>query len=215
MGKTKRHTLAGRGPHPRAYEGLVSHLSFVGSDRDTERTPEIQERKFQKETRPEESVLKSMRSRAGVTTNTAVSHRIVEGIAANLFALFIVSLIPFCTAYLAENHMASIPTALYAGKPQLENNGSLCPIHTTTLPGNDASGQRSITAGQGLGFGSSNPRKWTWPLTSPATTNLKASGKCGVIHRTIANNRVPPLCQGRRRRVWQASWLPQAASCAP
>jgi uncharacterized membrane protein len=36
-------------------------------------------------------------------------------VGANLFALFTVSLIPFCAAYLAENHMASFPTALYAG----------------------------------------------------------------------------------------------------
>lgn len=33
----------------------------------------------------------------------------------NLLALFTVSLIPFCTAYLAENRMAAFPTALYAG----------------------------------------------------------------------------------------------------
>jgi uncharacterized membrane protein len=36
-------------------------------------------------------------------------------VGANLFTLFTVSLIPFCTAYLAENRMASFPTALYAG----------------------------------------------------------------------------------------------------
>jgi uncharacterized membrane protein len=37
-------------------------------------------------------------------------------VGANLFALFTVSLIPFCTAYLAENHMQAFPTALYAGQ---------------------------------------------------------------------------------------------------
>jgi uncharacterized membrane protein len=39
-------------------------------------------------------------------------HRLVG---ANLFALFPISLLPFCTAYLAENQFASFPTALYAG----------------------------------------------------------------------------------------------------
>jgi uncharacterized membrane protein len=32
----------------------------------------------------------------------------------NLLFLFLVSLIPFFTSYLAENHMSSLPTALYA-----------------------------------------------------------------------------------------------------
>jgi uncharacterized membrane protein len=36
-------------------------------------------------------------------------------VAANLLVLFTVSLIPFCTAYLAESHMQAFPTALYAG----------------------------------------------------------------------------------------------------
>ena len=36
-------------------------------------------------------------------------------VGANLFALFTVSLIPFCTAYLAENHRAAFPSALYGG----------------------------------------------------------------------------------------------------
>ena len=36
-------------------------------------------------------------------------------VAANLFSLFTISLIPFCTAYLAENRMQRFPTALYAG----------------------------------------------------------------------------------------------------
>ena len=38
-----------------------------------------------------------------------------ELVAANLLSLFTISLIPFCTAYLAENDFESFPMALYAG----------------------------------------------------------------------------------------------------
>jgi len=49
-------------------------------------------------------------------------HRLVG---TNLFSLFTISLIPFCTAYAAENEFTPFPTALYAGIMLLATFGYL------------------------------------------------------------------------------------------
>lgn len=46
-------------------------------------------------------------------------------VGANLFSLFTVSLIPFCTSYVAENKFAAFPMALYAGVILLATVGYL------------------------------------------------------------------------------------------
>ena len=65
-------------------------------------------------------------------------------VGANLLALFFVSLIPFFTAFMAENRMAAFATALYAGVFLLSTVGYVLLQKAVTAQAQSASGLRRI-----------------------------------------------------------------------